>query len=300
MLLEDLRAFAAVVECASLTKAAERLRLTQSAVSRRIQNLEESLGTLLFDRTSRPPVPNLMGFRIYEGALDLLHDAEQLRRIPRETASPSGKFRVGFIQMVADVVVLDAVTSIRKAFPGLEMQVATHWSSELQHLLVEGELDVATLLLSAPSSPPPGLDGTHVATLDILVVQSKRHPVVEQLTTIRSLSDCGWVLNPKGCGYRAALESAMGGHGQVLKLAVDTHGAAIQMRMIAAGLGLGLLPKKVLEESSLSDELSIVEVSDFSLQMNIWVVYPLQQGNLKQANDLLKRHVIDAFRVSVQ
>jgi len=241
-----------------------------------------------------------MGFRIYEGALGLLHDAEQLRRIPKETASPCGKFRAGFIQIVADVVVLDAVTSIRKAFPRLEIQVATHWSSELQHLLVAGELDVATLLLAAPSSPPSGLDGTLVATLDILVVQSKRHPVVEQLTNIRSLSQCGWVLNPKGCGYRAALESAMGGQGQVLKLAVDTHGAAIQMRMIAAGLGLGLLPKNVFEESSLSDDLSIVDVSDFSLQMNVWVVYPLQQGNLKQANDLLKRHVIDAFQVSLQ
>jgi len=296
MLLEDLRALAAVVDCASLTKAAEKMRLTQSAVSRRIQNLEESLGVILLDRTSRPPTPTPMGFRIYEGALGLLRDAEQLRRIPQEAATPHGKFRVGFTQVVADVVVLEAVTTIKNSFPVLEMQVVTNWSSQLQQLLVDGELDAATLLLTPPSQLPPGLDGMRAATLDILVVQSRRHPVVDHSADIQILSCNEWILNPKGCGYRAALESAMGGRGKKLKLGVDTHGAAIQMRMIAAGLGLGLIPKRLLEESALKDELSVVNVPDFALQMDIWVAHPMHPGNLRQANVLLTQQVVDGFR----
>lgn len=296
MLFEDLRALAAVIECTSLTKAAERLCLTQSAVSRRIQHLEESLGATLFDRTYRPPVPTALGLRVYEGASRLLRDAEQLRRIPQEAASPRGKFRVGFTQVVADVVVLDAVTSIKKTFPDVEMQVVTNWSSELQHLLTQGELDAATLLLAAPSSLPQGLGGALITTLEILVVQSKQHPVVAQSTDMKCLSSREWILNPKGCGYRAALESAMGGRGQTLKLGIDTHGAAIQMRMIAAGLGVGLLPKRLMQQSPFKDELSIVDVSDFSLQMDIWVAHPQQPGNLRQANELLTQHVVEGFK----
>lgn len=296
MLFEDLQALAAVIECASLTKAAQRLSLSQSAVSRRIQSLEESLGTELLDRGSRPPVPTAMGLRIYEGATRLLRDAEQLRLIPQEAAAPRGKFRVGFIQVVADAAVLEAVISIKRTFPELDMQVVTNWSSILQQLLAQGELDAATLLLPAPSHLPQGMDGERVTTLEMLVVQSKRYPVVASSTDIHSLAAQEWILNPLGCAYRAALEAAMGGCGRTLKLGVDTHGAAIQMRMIAAGLGLGLQPRRLLQESPLRDELSVVEVSDFALQMDIWMAHPMQPGNLKRANELLAQHVVKGFR----
>lgn len=291
MLFEDLKAFVAVIDCASLTKAADQLHLTQSAVSRRIQHLEESLQASLFDRSSRPPVPTAMGYRIYEHAQALLRDARHLLSIPQEAATPSGRFRVGFTQVVADVVVFDTVTRVRKAFPELEMQLVTHWSSELEQLIGRGELDAATLLLPAPSQLPEGLAGKLITTLEVVVVQSRLHPVVEATTDINALSCREWILNPRGCGYRAALEAAMGGRGQTLRLGIDTHGAAIQMRMIAAGLGLGLLPKRLLQESPLRDELSVVTVKDFSLAMDIWVAHSLRPGNLRQANELLIQQV---------
>ena len=295
MLFEDLKAFVAVIDCVSLTKAAEKLCLTQSAVSRRIQHLEESLEASLFDRSTRPPVPTAMGYRIYAHAVGLLHDANHLLSIPQEEAMPSGRFRVGFTQVVADVVVFDAVSSIRKAFPELEMQLLTQGSSDLEQLITQGELDTATLLLPAPSQLPEGLAGKLITTLDIVVVQSRRHPIVESSSDIQSLSCREWILNPRGCGYRTALESAMGSRGQTLRLSIDTHGAAIQMRMIAAGLGLGLLPKRLLQESPLKDELVVVEVNDFSLAMDIWVAHSLRPGNLRRVNELLIGQVIQGF-----
>ena len=56
-MIDNLKAFAAVVDSKSLTKAASRLFLTQSAISRRIQQLEEALGGTLLDRTSDRRVP---------------------------------------------------------------------------------------------------------------------------------------------------------------------------------------------------------------------------------------------------
>jgi DNA-binding transcriptional LysR family regulator len=56
-MIDNLKALAAVIDNKSLTKAASRLSLTQSAISRRIQQLEEALGGTLLDRTQRPPSP---------------------------------------------------------------------------------------------------------------------------------------------------------------------------------------------------------------------------------------------------
>ncbi|MGB3122954.1 MAG: LysR family transcriptional regulator [Pseudomonas sp.] len=296
MLFQDLRAFVTVIESASLTKAAHTLCLTQSAVSRRIQHLEETLGEALFDRTTRPPMPTAMGRRIYEKAVELLRDAEHLLSICQENALPSGRFRVGLTQIVADAVVFDVVTRMREQLPGLDLQIVTDWSAELEQRMLLGELDAATLMLPAANSPPSALAAQLLTTLDILVVQSKRHPLVSTPNAIKDLAASEWVLNPRGCGYRAALEAAMGDHGHSLKLAVDTHGAAVQMRMVAAGMGLGLIPAKLLPGIAYADELAVVTLSDFQLKMGVWLTHSRQPGNLRRANELLAAGIADGLR----
>lgn len=292
MLFQDLKAFVTVIECASLTKAAQALHLTQSAVSRRIQHLEETLGVELFDRSTRPPLPTAMGHRIYEQATEVLREAQHLLNIPQENAQPSGRFRVGLTQIVADAVMFDVVTQMREQLPTLEVQVITDWSSELEQRVLRGELDAASLMIPALNRPASGLDGQLITTLEVLVVQSKHKPLVSNSIDMKSLASNEWVLNPHGCGYRAALETAMGGRGHKLKLAVDTQGPAIQMRMVAAGLGLGLIPKKLLQTTPFANELSVITITDFSLNMGIWVAHSQKPGNLKLANQLLIQGVI--------
>lgn len=295
MLFQDLKAFVTVIESTSLTKAAQTLCLTQSAVSRRIQHLEETLGVELFDRTTRPPLPTAMGHRIHEKALQLLQDAEHLLSIPREHTQPSGRYRVGLTQIVADAVMFELVTLIREQLPQVEMQVVTGWSSELEQSMLRGELDAATLMVISPNSPPPRLDSRLITTLDIRVVQSKHKPLVQPTTDLQHLASQEWILNPEGCGYRAALEAAMGARGHRLKLALDTQGSAIQLRMVAAGLGLGLIPEKLLCSSPHVDDLSVVEVRHFELGMGIWAVHAPQPGNLKRANELLFQCIEDGL-----
>src|SRR5471030_595290 len=117
MLFEELRAFIAVIDHQSLTRAADALSLTQSAISRRIQHLEETLGAALFDRNSKPPQATALARRIYEQAVPLMRSVGQLLEIAREDAVPSGTFRLGLSQVVAEVVLFDAVMRLKAAIP---------------------------------------------------------------------------------------------------------------------------------------------------------------------------------------
>lgn len=291
MLFADLKAFVAVVECASLTYAAQRLNLTQSAVSRRIQHLEQTLGVELFDRSTRPPRPSAIGRRLYQGAVALLHDANQLLAIPREESAPSGSFRVGLPQVISDIAAFDLVSRMKAAFPGLELQVITDWSFLLEKRLAQGEFDAAALMRPSPSRLPGGFAGEKLGSFEVLVVQSRSQPLSEPSTCLARLAEREWVLNPAGCGYRDALVAAIEARGKRLRLGIDTHGTAIQMRMVASGLGLGLIPRHFMDDSPLAQALSVVEVSDFSLRMDIWQVISGQPGNLRQACDLLAQAV---------
>jgi DNA-binding transcriptional LysR family regulator len=69
----------------------------------------------------------------------------------------------------------------------------------------------------------------------------------------------------------------------------------MQLRMVAAGLGLGLVPEGVLQRSGSYRELSVVSIPGFKLNMDIWLVHPLQLGNLRRAAEVLARTVTEGF-----
>jgi len=286
-MLDDLKAFVAVVDKTSLTKAADSLSLTQSAVSRRVQQLEEALGATLLDRSSRPPVATALGRRIHQSATAILRDVDRLMCIPKDDSEPSGTFRLGLPQVIADVALYEIATRIKESFPDLGLKCRTGWSTTLQSSVSNGDFDAAVLMLPTGSAAPAGMEGRHFASFDVQVVQSKRNPMVPRRSKISRLADFEWVLNPQGCGYRAALQRAMEGVGKELRIGVDVHGTETQLRLVAAGLGLGLAPRSLLAASSHLEELSVVEVADFSFELDLWMVHAASLGNLTRVLDVL-------------
>jgi DNA-binding transcriptional LysR family regulator len=295
MSLDDLEAFVAVIDNQSLTRAANALSLTQSAISRRIQHLEESLDASLFDRTSKPPKATALAHRIYERAVALLRDAGTLRDVPREDAAPSGVFRLGFSPALAEIVLFEAVMRMKTDFPALDIQLHTEWRSGLLEQVDAGTLDAAVLMLPSSVSLPESIAGRLIGKFEIVVVQSRQKPLVDSRTPIAALAAEAWILNPLGCGYRTALERAMASAGRELRLSVDTQGTEMQLRLVAAGLGLGLTPASVLRQSASYDEISVVAVPDFTLNLDVWLVHPKQPGNLKRAAEALGDAVAGRF-----
>src|SRR5260370_29903758 len=116
-MIENLQAIVAVVEAQSLTKASARLCVTQSAVSRRLQQLEGTLGASPFERTQRPPAPTALGLRVYEHALPILRAVEDLEPMTKEKADPIGILRLRMPQGIGDPVLAGAVVRLKKSFP---------------------------------------------------------------------------------------------------------------------------------------------------------------------------------------
>lgn len=296
-MLEELKAFTAVVDRASLTKAADALALTQSAVSRRVQQLEEQLGATLLDRSRRPPTTTAVGRRVYQQATALLRDLDRLMNIPKDDGEPTGTLRLGLPQVVADVALFDIAMGLKAAFPALDLRCRTEWSSGLQREVASGGLDAAAIMAPSGGTPPAGTRASLMATLDVLIVQSRRAPIATKPVTMAELADQQWILNPLGCGYRAALERAMEGAGRQVRLGVDMHGTETQLRLVAAGLGLGLAPTRLLADSRHLEGLCPVEVTDFALRLDLWLLRAPEIGNLGRAVDALGQVLAGRFEI---
>ena len=96
MELRYLRYFVAVVEEQSFTKAAERLFIAQPPLSRQIQNLENELGVQLFERGSRPLQTTTAGQFLYQHALKLLSNAEEVKRMTKLIGLIERTLTIGF------------------------------------------------------------------------------------------------------------------------------------------------------------------------------------------------------------
>jgi DNA-binding transcriptional LysR family regulator len=294
-MIDNLKAFAAVVDGKSLTKAAARLHLTQSAISRRIQQLEDALGGALLDRTQRPPSPTALGRRVYEQSQPILRAVSDLMTVARKSAAPTGTLRFGMSQAIGDVIMADAVEQLSREFPALDLRVRAGWGDSLTAQVSAGDLDAAIIMLPVGSRPAAPLIGQAIATVDVAIVQSRRRPLVRRPVRLAGLVKQAWILNPLGCGYRAGLESAMGKRDRSIRVAVDTYGMEVQLRMIASGLGLGLVPRSVLRASASRDEVSIVDAAGFAMKLDIWLIHLKEFGNLKRAIDALATMVAEGF-----
>lgn len=295
MNLIDLEAFVSVVDRGSIVAAAAHLHLTQSAVTRRIQNLEDTLGTPLLDRQTRPMQSTRAGKETYEFAKPVLSSVNDLKTGIMHGGEPTGDFRFGMSRALGDLAIDSPIRCLRADFPKVRIQAFVQWSAVLLDRLANRALDCAVVLLPEGSMPPTSLVSECIETLPMAIVAAKTKRL-SQPTSLEELASSGWVLNPQGCGSRQALEAALLQRGLPLHTAVEAEGYELQLSLISDGVGLGLVMPRVLQSSVARRHVKQIKVKDFSLTQNIWILHSRHIGRLAPAVQCVRDAVKQQLR----
>ena len=282
MNLIDLEAFVSVVDRGSIVAAAAGLHLTQSAVTRRIQNLEDALGTPLLDRQTRPLQPTRAGQETYEFAKPVLNSVNDLKTGIMLGGEPSGDFRFGMSRALGDPAIGSAIRCLRADFPKVRVQAFVQWSDVLLERLANRALDCAVVLLPEGNTPPAALLSECLGSEPYAIVAAKAKRF-SQPATLQELSSDPWVLNPHGCGARQQLEVAFLQRGLPFVSAVEAEGYELQLSLISEGVGLGLVMPQVFYSSALRGRIKLVKAKDFSPMQNIWLLHSRHIGRLAPA-----------------
>ncbi|WP_431861888.1 LysR family transcriptional regulator [Azospirillum sp.] len=291
MKLNEIRTFVAVAEAQSVQEAANRLHLTQSAVSRLIQRLEAEVGATLFDRQSKPLALTRDGETALAHARRVLEAVDGLGEAFAGSGQPAGILRLGATHVLSRLLAGDALDDVRTSFPGLTVRLSSDWSNALLDQLDGGALDGTLVLTAEDGMPRAELQGRRLSQEEISVVGSPEL-VARTRGSLAAMNAVGWVLQPEGCRYRTTLTEALHRAGLRLNVAVESFDQELLLNLAARGVGFGTGPLRLVEGTPLAARLRPVAVDGFRLTVAVWLVRARHSGRLDRVFDGLERSLL--------
>jgi DNA-binding transcriptional LysR family regulator len=245
MKLQHLRFFVATVDCGGVVKAAERLRVSQPAVSAALKALEQDLGEPLFEATGqgRRVRPNTKALEFYSDALDILRKCDHARARFRRKENRPVKLRIGVLQTIAGRQLASFSSALTRARPDLILQLREGGPIRMQEWLRSGQIDAAwTVLDKAGSSARQLWQETFV------VLAGPAHRFARNPRGMLSLSD----LEGESLILRGACEMPRGAlwpESLRMRIAARTERDELALRLVAEGLGIAIAPQSLATDA---------------------------------------------------
>ncbi|GGI83656.1 transcriptional regulator [Polymorphobacter multimanifer] len=198
MELRQLRHFQEIVRCSSFGQAAEKLNITQPALSKSIRNLERSLGCQLLERHPSGVTPTEYGLVFLDYAALVISELERaVEELNALRGRGRGVVRVGAGSTMMRYLLPQAVRRFMAQAEGNSVSLRQGLTDELMASLRRGDIDIMVGSTSPDQLPD---DMRHEAVLQdrIVVVADAKHPLVaERRIALAALAACQWVL-PEG------------------------------------------------------------------------------------------------------
>lgn len=294
-MLDEMRSFSTLAEMGSIQRTAERLLLTQSAVTRQIQRLEGELGAVLLDRRVKPAKLTPVGSTVLERCRSILKSVADLKSSTSTDGEPSGAFRVGIGNALAEDDMAERLRALGRRFPRLVIHVKTNWTPALIDEVRQALLDVAVVPKRPDVDLPPELSGTVISREDLVFVTSSDRNRLKGLPLER-LATLQWVVKPKGCGTRETLRLLLERRALPFNIAAEVPDENMQLSLIARGLGIGLVSMRSLRRHPRRNRLGTLAIPNITPFLEIAVVRGSFLGRLGSAVSALEDGVSRRFR----
>ncbi|MFC4273655.1 LysR family transcriptional regulator [Achromobacter aloeverae] len=291
MELRHLRYFIAVAEARSFRVAAERIHITQPAITRQIQDLEAEVGVALFERSSVGVALTPAGEHILKDARAVLLKLEDSVRSARNIgAGLAGSLRIGFVENVSwDGVVPDAFARFQEQAPDLQLQLVPSNSPEQIRQIVADTLDGG--FVYSFDDLPPGLS---------LLPLQQRHAVLavpkqwmwpaDRRVSAKELRDKRFVGFPRHTypAYYDYLLRSCHRAGLALNIVQEVTTEAAILSLVSAGIGAAIV--NASNRSRPPDRVAFFEFEDLKIGIPLGFVYAQANGNpaLHRFLDLLE------------
>lgn len=258
----------ALSEVLNFSQVAERLGVSQPALSKQIQHLEKELGVKLFDRNHSPLTLTPAGEFFVRSAREMVYQEEQLRKaMDQFQTGDSGRLVIGVTPFRSLYLMPELIKKIRRRYPGVSITLHEVSSAQLRKDAAEGKCDLAVVNLPVDTAL---LDVTPLEP-DILVLAV--HKTMAQglpvdtdgknwTVDIGQLRDVPFVALSPGQELRKLFDGLCTAAGFHPTIAAEVVGVTSALAMAKAGVGAAVLPLQFVHSQNFDDNLSLYVIKN--------------------------------------
>lgn len=296
--LRQLTTFLQVAELGSLSKASDRLRIAQPALSRQVRLLEEELRVALFARHGRGMALTAAGEALRARAGAILRQVEEAREeVMEEAGAVRGRVTFGLTPTVGAVLSARLVERFLALHPEVTLRIVQGFSGYLREWLQNGEVDIAVIYAG------PGNAGVRQSPLLVetlcLVAPPDRNLSVHDAVPLAEVLEERLVLPGPSHGLRKLVQAEAEARGLALRIGVEADDLQVLVELTRRGLGCTILPLAAVLGDVRAGRLCAAPVIEPHLSRRLAVAEPLgrQPSNaVRRFGEVLREEVAAMVR----
>lgn len=232
------RVFNEVANCGNITLAAERLHISQPAVSKSIKSLESQLGGTLFVRTKKGVILTEEGKELHnyiKTAIEYIRNAEN--KFSDMINLNTGLIKVGISRTLVKEYLLPYLEEFHKLFPNIKIEIVTNKASELVPKLRNGLIDL--IIANLPIKSHKDIEIINLKEIQDVFVVNKKFNIDKQKIKLEELNNYPLILQPKGTNTRDFLDNFLSNYNIYLEpeMCLASYGLVQDMATIGFGVG---------------------------------------------------------------
>ena len=270
----QLKAFYAVAKYGSFTAAAQRLSLSQPAISDHVKKLEEAYGTELFVRVAKGVKLTQIGSKLF--AIAERHteaEAEALTLLSQAQNLEEGEMTIG---ADAAVHIMSHLKLFRKNHPKIKVKLQSGNSLDLVAKLKDFSIDFAVAAIAPEEDTVAAI---RIGSDRMVAIVNHASPLAKRKSiSLKELSRQTLVLRETGSATRKITVSAFQARGLVLENIIEAEGRETTQEIVAQGLGIALVSKG---ELNFDQRVVAINLADCDDKMSEWLLYLKSRGDLR-------------------
>jgi len=272
MNLSQLKAFLAVAQDRSFSRAAEKLYLTQPAVSKQIQALEEGLGMRLFDRVGRSILLTEAGNILQDHAHIVFQTLEEAREtITQLRGLQRGHLRISAASTIGTYMLPQPLGELKAQFPGIEISLAITNKAQVVQQVLNHEVELGFV---GPPVEPAELEREEYLLDELVLILAPTHRLArEESVGVAELAEEVFILREQGSGTREIMEEELGRVHLSLKKAMELGSTEAIKQAVAANLGVSIVSKFAISLEILQGRLAVARLPELNLSRQLFVIH---------------------------
>lgn len=268
----QLRAFLAVAQHGSFSKAAETLYLTQPAISKQVQALEELLGVRLFDRVGRSILLTQAGTILHHHARIAFQTLEEAREtITQLRGLQRGHLRISAASTIGTYMLPQPLGELKAQYPGIEVSLAITNKAQVVQQVLNHEAELGFV---GPPVEPAELEREEYLLDELVLIMAPTHRLAQQDSVpVAELAEEVFILREQGSGTREIMEEELSRVRVSLKKAMELGSTEAIKQAVSANLGVSIVSKFAISLEILQERLAVAKLPDLNLRRQLFIIH---------------------------